>query len=56
MKSVEEIKTEKSSDGAERTTTTRIIGDKSHTLVEKKVKGQVQETEEFFENFDHGKT
>ena len=55
FKTIEEIKTERSSDGVERKTITRIIGDKSHTLVEKKSNGQVQETEEFYNNFDHGK-
>lgn len=51
--SVEEIKTVKSSDGNEEKTIIRTIGDKSHTLVEKTSEnGTVQETEEFFKNFN----
>lgn len=34
---------------------TRIIGDKSHSVIEKKNKNVLEETEEFFQNFDHGK-
>ena len=34
---------------------TRIIGDKSHSVIEKKNKNVLEETEEFFKNFDHGK-
>lgn len=34
---------------------TRIIGDKAHSVIEKKVNNQLQETEEIFHNFDEGK-
>jgi hypothetical protein len=55
IKSIEEIKTTRNSDGKEVKTVTRIIGDKSHSVIEKKNKNVIEETEEFFQNFDHGK-
>ncbi len=54
MKSIEEIKTFKSSDGKEQTIVTRSLGDQTHTVIEKKTDGKLQETEELFENIDHG--
>lgn len=54
--SIEEIKSQKSSDGNEEKTVTRIMGDQSHTLIEKKSNdGTVLETEEFLDNIDHDK-
>lgn len=51
--SIEEIKTFKNSDGKEEKTVTRIIGDKMHSVVEKKTnKNIIEETEEIFQNFD----
>ncbi|CAF0749398.1 unnamed protein product [Brachionus calyciflorus] len=50
--SIEEVKTIRNSDGHEETTVTRIIGDKAHSLIEKKTKKGVEETEEVFQNFD----
>ena len=43
------------SDGKEVKTVTRIIGEKMHSVVEKRNKNVIEETEEFFQNFDHGK-
>jgi len=55
-KSIEEIQTQRDSSGREKTTVTRIIGDKAHTVVEKKSpSGSVEETEEFYKNFDSEK-
>ena len=36
-------------------TVTRIMGDKSHSVIEKKNKNTIEETEEYFQNFDHDK-
>jgi hypothetical protein len=43
------------SEGKEVKTVTRIIGEKMHSVVEKRNKNGIEETEEFFQNFDHGK-
>ena len=52
FKSVEEVRTTRNSDGSEEKKIIRIIGDKAHSIIEKKdSKGQM-ETEEIFENFD----
>lgn len=53
--SIEETKTVRNSDGQEEKTVTRIIGDKAHSVIEKKVNNQLQETEEIFHNFDEDK-
>lgn len=54
--SIEEIKSQKNSDGNEEKTITRIIGEKSHTIIEKRNKnGNIEETEEYFTNIDHDK-
>ena len=55
MKSVEEIRTVRNSDGKEEKTVTRIINDKKHSVIEKKQNDVVQETEELFENFNESK-
>lgn len=46
----------RNSEGQEEKTVTRIIGDKAHSVIEKKANNQVQETEEIFHNFDEGIT
>ncbi|RNA26253.1 accessory gland [Brachionus plicatilis] len=50
--SIEEIKTVRNSDGIEEKTVTRMIGDKIHSVVEKKSNKGIDETEEIFQNFD----
>ena len=49
------MKTLKYSNGREERIVTRIIGDKRHTVIEKKLNKNVEETEEFFQNFDESK-
>lgn len=44
--------TTRDSNGKEETRVTRIIGDKSHSLIERKEADGVKETEEIFNNFD----
>ncbi len=52
FKSIEEVRTTRHSDGSEEKKTTRIMGEKAHSVIEKiDSKGQM-ETEEIFENFD----
>lgn len=34
---------------------TRIIGDKVHSVIEKRNRNELEETEEHFQNFDHDK-
>jgi hypothetical protein len=51
FKSIEEIKTVKDSSGKEETVTRRIMGDKMHSITEKREKDAVKETEENFQNF-----
>lgn len=54
FKTIEEIKNIRNSDGTKEKTITRIIGDQVHTVVEKN-SNSGKETEEYFNNFDHGK-